>query len=209
VRAAGVGGAASEGRVLHLELSNSAQSVAGTTPFRSFAMIPTNNDPMTVVDILAADSLGASGLANGVLIKELTATNPRAEVTDSSTFIYYVIRQGSIPQAVWMDAPDLPSASGGAGAITVVGPVSGPYLATVGELVLVSAPLGGTTITLPSPAGVTGQRVQIKDTGGSAGTNHIVVKSVSGNVDGSGSITISTNYGFATCVSDGSNWWLV
>jgi hypothetical protein len=194
---------------VHLELSTTAQYVAGATPSRSFAMIA--SDPMTVVDIYAADGPEVSGAGSGALIKELTPKAPKVEITDSSTYVYYVLKQGSYPSAIWMDAPDATAPGPTAPSWAVVGPVNTSYGAAAGELVLVSAPSGsGTvTITLPSAASVQGQQVAIKDTG-SASSYPITVAASSGQtLDGATSAVISTSYAHLTCVSDGSNWWRI
>ena len=193
---------------MHLDLSTSAQSVAGATPSRSFAMIAP--DPTTVVDIYAADYAGASGSTSGALIKELTQKTPKVELTDSSTFVYYVVKQGSAPTAIWMDAPDAVSPGLAGPAWAVVGPVNVSYAPVAGELVLVSPPSGGVQVTLPSAGGVMGQRVGIKDTGAASTLSPITVTTVSGQtLDGSSSTQITAGHGHLVCVSDGSNWWNV
>lgn len=66
------------------------------------------------------------------------------------------------------------------------------------------------TITLPSAAiaGV-GHRYIIKDESGGALINNITVASTSGNIDGSATFVINTNYGSITVYSDGTNWFIV
>jgi hypothetical protein len=162
-------------------------------------------DPTTVVIVSAGDVLGTS---NGVQITQLTAQNPRVQVTDSSTFVFYTVTQGAAPSEIWMDAVD-----GGAGAATassVTGLVGTGYTASPGQLVLVSTQSSPATITLPSATNIVGQRVSVKDASGSASTNNITVSaSNSQRIDGSSSVSISTSYGSVTVVSDGSNWWTI
>ena len=88
---------------MHQVLTTSAVSVAGTSPSRSFAMLTTSGDPTTVVAILAGNEVGASGVTSGVVIKTLTPTTPYVQVTDSSTYLYYAVTQGTPPSVVWLD----------------------------------------------------------------------------------------------------------
>jgi hypothetical protein len=60
-------------------------------------------DPTTVVAILAANEAGVSGVSSGVVIKTLTPAAPYVQVTDSSSFIYYAVTQGTPPTLVWLD----------------------------------------------------------------------------------------------------------
>jgi hypothetical protein len=188
-----------ESRV-HLDLSTTAVSVAGATPSRSYQMLTT--DPTTVVDIVAADNAGASGASNGVVIKELTFQSPRAQVTDSSTYVYYVVKQGTPPNEIWMDAAD--AIVPGLTVWSVVSATSDPFQANPGELVIVSTdPM---TVQLPSALGISGQQVAIKDNG--AG-NTITVSS-SQSVDGTpGGFIFTEAFGYFVLVSDGSNWWII
>lgn len=66
---------------------------------------------------------------------------------------------------------------------------------------------GAFTVTLP--AVTDGRVIVIKDKGGSAGSNVITITPASGNIDGSGSAAISTNYGSLTLSCDGTNWWII
>lgn len=55
-----------------------------------------------------------------------------------------------------------------------------------------------------SPA--TGASVTIKDGTGDAGTNHITITPAAGNIDGASTLVISTNYGHAKLVYNGTQW---
>ena len=68
---------------------------------------------------------------------------------------------------------------------------------------------GGTvTVTLASTTVEDGAEVIIKDEGGNAGTNAITVETEGGEtIDGSASITISSDYDRRRLYSDGSNWY--
>ncbi len=62
-----------------------------------------------------------------------------------------------------------------------------------------------TTVNLPaSPA--TGRLFYIKDGKGDAGTNNITITPASGNIDGSATDVINTNYGGALIVYNGTQW---
>ena len=91
---------------MHLDLTTSSQSIAGTDTKRTLGMITA--DPTTVVHVLAADVGSVSGTANGVVIAELTAKTPEIQISDGSTYLYYVLKQGSAPSAIWCDAQSLP-----------------------------------------------------------------------------------------------------
>lgn len=69
---------------------------------------------------------------------------------------------------------------------------------------------GAVTITLGSATVTEGRFVIIKDEKGNAGTNNITVATEgSETIDGSASITISSNYGAVILYSDGSNWFTI
>jgi hypothetical protein len=204
-------GIAPEVHVRFTLTQGNAQLILGAMPTRAYAMTPTP-DPTTLVDILAVKGAGPIGPNNpGVLIKELTAKNPYAEVTDSSVYVGYTVKQGLAPSEVWLDAPDVPAPDATVPVWLVVRPAVSSYTANPGELVLVDAAIGGggVTITLPTAAGITGQRVGIKDTGG-AFSHHITVATASGQtVDNAAPQPITTNLASRTYVSDGANWWIV
>jgi len=57
---------------------------------------------------------------------------------------------------------------------------------------------------------VSGRTIKIKDAGGLAGTNNIVISTEgSETIDGAATYTINTNYDFVCLYSDGSNWFSV
>ncbi len=160
-------------------------------------------DQTTVVDVLSTYTAAGT---SGVKITELTFKNPRAEVTDASTFVFYAVKQGSSPTVVWMDAAD-PIVSL-APALSVVNASSGSSTInpSPGSLVIVTA--AGVTVTLPDPAGIPGQQVVIKSA--ATGTAPVVVNTLgSAYIDDSFEAEITGDYGSMTVVSDGSNWWIV
>lgn len=90
-----------------------------------------------------------------------------------------------------------------------VGPKSAAYTtARDDEIVGVDSSGGTVTITLDSASAADGHRKTIKDEAGSAGTNAITVDTEgSETIDGSSSVSISSNYGSVTVYSDGTNWF--
>ena len=165
-------------------------------------------DPTSVVSILAADAVGASGLTHGVQITQLTAQNPRVQVTDSSTFVFYVVTQGTTQgpskPIVWMDAVD---GSGAALTALSVVAVFGSTTASPGQLVLVNSV--DATITLSSAVGVAGQSVVVKDVSGHPNPNITVAALTGQSVDRQSSVPITSAYGSVRVVSDNANWWTV
>lgn len=83
------------------------------------------------------------------------------------------------------------------------------YTADSSDCILgVSPPTGGTTITLPSSAGLTGQMLIIKDVAGNANTRNITIsRAGSDTIDGLTSKTINTAYGVWKLFSDGGSGW--
>ena len=68
---------------------------------------------------------------------------------------------------------------------------------------------GAVTINLPSAQAVAGRVIHIKDAGGNAGINNIIVNAQGGtSIDGSAIYTIYVNYDAISAYSDGSNWFI-
>jgi hypothetical protein len=63
----------------------------------------------------------------------------------------------------------------------------------------------GITVTLPAAA--LNNFVTIKDAAGTANNTPITIAGGGGNIDGAASITIDSNYGSVTLVSNGTNWF--
>jgi len=69
---------------------------------------------------------------------------------------------------------------------------------------------GPTTITLPSSQVASGRTIVIKDASGNAGANNITINTEgSETIDGSETLTISSDYGSVTIYSDGVNWLII
>lgn len=63
------------------------------------------------------------------------------------------------------------------------------------------------TITLPSAGPSVGTMYKVKRTTG--GANNCNITAASGNIDGTATIGIATQYTCLQIVSDGENWWIV
>ena len=90
-------------------------------------------------------------------------------------------------------------------AIKVTAPGAYPYTVLATDEVVIVDTTSARTINLPASP-VTGQKHNIKDNTGSAGANHITISPAAGNIDGAGSLTISTNFGFTNLVYNGTQW---
>jgi len=76
------------------------------------------------------------------------------------------------------------------------------------DIILSNPTLSGTarTFSLATPATI-GRRFIIKDAKGNAASGNITVSGVTGTIDGWATDVISTNYGAANYVWDGTNWY--
>lgn len=85
------------------------------------------------------------------------------------------------------------------------------YLATTAnDVVLMDVTAATRTATLPAASSATGKVIQIKKIDG--GTNDVTIATVSGNIDGSATATLSGSGGAkpgASLISDGSNWYIL
>lgn len=95
------------------------------------------------------------------------------------------------------DAVNVPSA------VTVTGAT---HSATDNTIVLCNR-AGTVAVTLPNPS--LNSQIVVKDISGAAETNTITITSSSGNLDGSSSQTITSNYGTIAFIGDGTNWWIL
>lgn len=73
--------------------------------------------------------------------------------------------------------------------------------------VILIAPSGTATVTLPAASSMVFKRVVVKRTNNT--THTITVQASAGNIDGSASVTLTTAYQSREFYSDGSNYWLV
>lgn len=85
------------------------------------------------------------------------------------------------------------------------------YLATAAnDVILMDVTAGGLSVTLPAASANTGVLIQIKKV--DTGTNDITIQTISGNIDGSATATLSGSGGAmpgAAFISDGSNWFIL
>ena len=93
-----------------------------------------------------------------------------------------------------------------------LGPGAFPYVALSTDYFLgVQDTTAARQVTLPNATSCpNGQVYIVKDEGGLAGTNNITVKSGGGTLDGVAAATgvaITTNYGVARWITDGTNWF--
>ena len=77
-------------------------------------------------------------------------------------------------------------------------------------VIFVDTTISGATGTMPNASGFLGAEYTIKDWKGNSASKNIVITGLSGQkFDGQSSISISTNYGSYTLVSDGANWSII
>lgn len=86
------------------------------------------------------------------------------------------------------------------------------YLATAFDEIILSSATGAVTVALPASGGVeAGWIYRVKDIGGNAGSNNITIEpgNVGLTIDNAASVAINSNYGKASFVFDGTEWWTV
>ena len=97
---------------------------------------------------------------------------------------------------------------GGAIYLNVTTPGSYPYTTSPHDSLILVDTSSARTINLAASPG-TGLFLTIKDNVGSGVTNHITVSGNGNNIDGAGSATILTAYGFLQLVFNGTQWNVV
>lgn len=170
--------------------------------------------PFTTTAGLALVLNATGGLA--VAAGELAiAINPAAPlITTGGLALVLATNSGLAVTAnaleISLDGSTLTRGAGGlsvtapAGQWTVTAIKTGAYTAAWGELVRVDATLGGFTVTLPAAAGASGRKIMIKEVGNS--TNVVTVDgNAAETIDGAATVALSTAYGAAEFVSDGTN----
>lgn len=85
--------------------------------------------------------------------------------------------------------------------------VTGTYTAGLGDIVILVAPSGNCTITLPAAADTAGSIRWVKRSNNT--THTVTIQPASGNIDGAASVTLTTAYQSRAFHSDGSNYWTV
>lgn len=69
--------------------------------------------------------------------------------------------------------------------------------------------LGDVDITVPSPTGIDGVFLIIKDEGGNAGSYRIRLTPSVGQIDGNGYVDMNINYMSLTIMARNNNWWII
>jgi hypothetical protein len=108
--------------------------------------------------------------------------------------------------------------SGSGSTVTITGSIIGYSITTPGSypytanptdgIILVNTSSSANTINLPSSP-TNGLPLYIKDNSGNAVTHNITLSPASGNIDGSASYVMNTNYGCATVVYSGTQWLVI
>ena len=85
--------------------------------------------------------------------------------------------------------------------------ITGAYTAGENDHVILVAPSGTCTITIPAASVMRNKRVVVKR---SNNTTHVVtIQSTSGNIDDAASVTLTTAYQPREFFSDGADWHLI
>lgn len=97
--------------------------------------------------------------------------------------------------------------------LSVLGSVSMPIAAksaayTLGANDSTILASGNTTLTLPSAVGISGRKYIIKKTD-SAATTVVIATTGSQSIDGSTSVSLTTQYAVLRVQSDGTKWWVI
>lgn len=98
---------------------------------------------------------------------------------------------------------------GGQLAKTRVVTAAGSITITSADYIVIVNKASGAATIVNLPAGVTNTIFIIKDGKGDAGSNNITITPNSGNIDGASTYVISTNYGAATIVYNGTQWNII
>ena len=88
----------------------------------------------------------------------------------------------------------------------ITGITTGVTLTLNNYIILVDSTITGITITLPNSP-VEGQAYKIKDVGGFALTNNIIIDGGGNTIDGASIALINTDYGAVELVFSNSNWY--
>ena len=101
---------------------------------------------------------------------------------------------------------ELKAKSGGLFDKVYVSAKSTAFTAAVGFTYLINT---GTAIAVTLPSAVTNAAIVFKDSTGTAATNNITItRADSAVIDGATTLVISSNYGSAKIISDGTNWFI-
>lgn len=88
--------------------------------------------------------------------------------------------------------------------------ITANYTATAADnTILANTSTGALTITLPSPASITGRIYTIKKIGTGGIDNDLTINPASGTIDGGTSYKIYNDWTFVTLQTDGANWYII
>lgn len=94
-------------------------------------------------------------------------------------------------------------------AVRVVTAAGAVTLTTSDYIVVVNKASGASTVVNLPGSPTKGDNYIIKDGKGDANTNNLTVTPASGNIDGTGTYVMNTNYQSATVVYNGTQWNLI
>lgn len=134
-----------------------------------------------------------SNLVHVVDINDTSQGNP-----DGSSY------KGSIQQLF-----DLYTNYSGNSFVTTTGVTVSDFTATTSYCYYGVTYIGDTNITIPSPSGITGSKITIKDERGTASTYRIRVITPLGLIDGNTYIDMNINFMSLTLVARNNNWWII
>ena len=101
---------------------------------------------------------------------------------------------------------EIKAKSGGLFDKVYVSAKSTAFTAAIGFTYLINT---GTAVTVTLPAVSSNAAIIFKDSAGTAATNNITItRADSAVIDGATTLVISSNYGSAKIISDGTNWFI-
>lgn len=103
----------------------------------------------------------------------------------------------------------LTTGSGKVSAIRVVTAAGAITVATTDDVVVVNKASGAATVVNLPATPTTGTQFIIKDGKGDAASNNITVTPAAGNIDGSATYVLNTNYGSVKLVYNGTQWNII
>lgn len=150
---------------------------------------------------VTVDKTTAQALSNKTLTTPVISTGLTASGSASNDF------SGS--SGTFKTSTGVTTISGGQIVLTRVVTAAGAVTVTSADYAVVVNKASGASTTVNLPSGVTGTVFVIKDGKGDANTNNITVTPAAGNIDGSGTYVINSNYGSVTLVYNGTQWNII
>jgi hypothetical protein len=187
------------------------QGTVRTTGFTMSGSAPANTYVLTATDSLGdttwtAPSSGVAGWSlSGTNVYTTTGSN-NVGIGTSTPQGGLVVTNGNVGIGTW--APNASLNIVGSIAVTTVSKNSAYTATAMDHVILVDASGGAVTITLPAAAASSGRMYQIKKTDSS--TNALTIKgNAAETIDGTNTISTTTQYQSYTLVCDGTQWWIV